>query len=753
MGTSHAVPMLGRNTNPRDTNKAAQEMLMRRMSRRTSRAPNMSMAKMIKWVGVRMLPPTMDPMEVIFLVDGKIQVAADCRRRRLPVPKTINLKHAMEDQEGPPKLVQVFEVNVIPAGISFWECMQNGMSRALCVLEDPANRNEATVFPRKLADVVQKAKPKEEWTFETSSFKDFRRDNAAELEKCFDTDWSNSRLNQILKEAALRKPVQDYIRPNYAGVILCFLQQAFTGFEGKVHSAGVSFIGFREWLVQAGGTGSGKLIDGQACKMNDPDCIFIASNVIEKTKRKDFKVMPEKGLARFQFNEALIRLAFRRYLSCSAAKSQPEDLATAAEKLLECLQIGQEMKNLRTELHNALFTEECCMVCRDHMETLKGVYDSYKMVSCYPGRIGKFMSYGAWMEFVDDADMLKDAEEFNMRNVGLAFALAKEIRADVTSDWRHMELSFAEYLIAIAALISLRSDYNKEFLADLLEEAFCDNLAEAKAKGMNKKAGKARGAFTSDPTLAPLVAFLTRMFEDADDDGSGTVDQREFRRVFSQPEYKAEMSRLGVNVSELEMLFRALDKEGTGEITLDVLCEGFIKMKQAMKGIDRAISYIKKAFSEVDADGSGSLDNEEFHKLFENPSVLKKLSSLGISTEDVEELLGMVDKDGGDEVGITDIIENFVKLRDPKNAGLRGVRLMEKLFEEADADGSGELSKEEVQEAFGCPPVVAKLQKMRLRVPDWSTLFEELDLDGSGGLDWEELADGMKAFWAKDALC
>merc|ERR1719272_1235583 len=102
---------------------------------------------------------------------------------------------------------------------------------------------------------------------------------------------------------------------------MCYWTWAFHSCEDRIHAVGVSLPGFRDQMVQLGGQGAGRLIDGLNCKTTDCDCIFVAANVIDKSKRSQFKVLPEKGLARFQFFEAVVRLAFRRFLVNSANSS------------------------------------------------------------------------------------------------------------------------------------------------------------------------------------------------------------------------------------------------------------------------------------------------------------------------------------------------------------------------------------------------------------------------------------------------
>jgi len=420
----------------------------------------------------------------------------------------------------------------------------------------------------------------------------------------------------------------------------------------------------------------------------------------------------------------------------------------SVDSFMEIVQLGDELLELRRSLHTDLFTEECCILFRGHLEMLRTVFDGYRVINCYPGRSAKHMSYGAWMELVNDSRMID--KDYSCQNIGRAFSLAKEIAYDETKDWRHMELSWGEFLVALGALVLLKPGYSKEFLSDDLEELFFENLEEARKKINEKTPGRARSKQANiDPTLAPMVAFLTKLFEDADTDSGGEVDFKEFRRAFGQPQYKKEMETFQLTPQELEMLFKVFDKDGTGQLSLDELIDGFCKMKSAMKGLDRAVSWIKRAFGEADLDGSGSLTQAEFRAVLEQPAALRKLESLGISADDIADLFDVVGSESG-EITVDQIVEGFVKLRNPKNVGLRGLRILGALFDQADDDGSGELSKEEVIQAFGNDEVATKLKNAKLSVPEWGPLFEELDVDGSGELSWEEIAEGMKAYWAKD---
>ena len=53
-------------------------------------------------------------------------------------------------------------------------------------------------------------------------------------------------------------------------------------------------------------------------------------------------------------------------------------------------------------------------------------------------------------------------------------------------------------------------------------------------------------------------------------------------------------------------MFRRMDIDESGEVTLEELMEAFVQMKQATKGMERVLAFITQTFQQADADGSGS---------------------------------------------------------------------------------------------------------------------------------------------------
>mmetsp|Transcript_101952 Transcript_101952/g.186148 ORF Transcript_101952/g.186148 Transcript_101952/m.186148 type:complete len:1297 (-) Transcript_101952:61-3951(-) len=700
-----------------------------------------------RWVGIRMLPPSMEPLEVVFVVNGEVRLLDDLESKNLRTPKTISLVGNREDKQV--ESVEVAVVNVVPIGRKAWEKFRMGTEIGLCIMEDPESRGDLTILPRRFAEANANFK-RDLWTFETSTFKEYTRDTIGAVDKCFEVDWHHSRVPMMVKIEESRIDIYKSWRfeGRYLPFILTFWHEAFGHCMQPRNPAGVSMTTFRDFLFDNGGEGPGKVIDGTYCKTMDPDCVFVAANVVPMDRRTRFKVLPEKALARFQFFEAIVRFGFRRYLGTSMASTGGPSYKQAIEALAQATRLGQDLLEMRRSLHKTLFSEECCCVYKEYLDILKVVFEGYAMIRRYPGRSGKTMSFAAWRELLVDTG-IKDSGEFTDQQIGVAFALAKEIRADEYSSWRYMELSWAEFLVALGAVVRLSKAYKQEIIADLLDEFFNEHIEEAHSKVMNKNLGNGTRMRNLDASMAPLVRFLEQLFQRADEDQSGTVDQHEFRKCLGKMDHLEEMEELGINVSDIDMLFRMVDKDGSGDITLDELCDGFIKMKLSMRGEERAIQYIMTSFNEMDVDGSGTLDSYEFQTLLSRPDGLRKLATLGVTEFDISCIFDVIGGAHEGEVTVEQVIEGLLRLRDPEFSAVRGLRLLEQLFEDADEDGNGALTKSEVLNCFNAPEVVEKFKKLSLKVPAWSVLFEELDVDGSGDLSWEEIEAGMRTLWEK----
>merc|ERR1711872_376118 len=100
---------------------------------------------------------------------------------------------------------------------------------------------------------------------------------------------------------------------------------------------------------------------------------------------------------------------------------------------------------------------------------------------------------------------------------------------------------------------------------------------------------------------------LREIIEDIDEDGSGLLEFGEFCRLAAKFLVEEDEEALK---KELKEAFRIYDKEGNGYISTDTL-------KEILKELDNKLSDedIDNIIEEVDEDGSGTLDFDEFMEM------------------------------------------------------------------------------------------------------------------------------------------
>lgn len=747
-----------------------------RMSKAASRCstkdciPKTPEGKIVRWTGSRVLPPSTEPIEVVFHVNDKAKVSHDLPTRKLDRPKLIvTSRHptrlaksgGVAEDDHTAAALEVNEVNVLHVAVSTLERFEQGAAVALCVLEDPAHRGDVSVYPRHAIDeVITKRAPR--WEFESSSFKDYIRDNDQTIYQCFEFDWKMSKLPQMMKDPMHQDMLCSFLSKRYKQVMLAYHYFAFTQFVDPTYAVFLGMTGVKDIMMRYDKKPGIKdqrkswLFDGKSLLTTDVDNIYVAANVVtfdNEEDRRKLKALPARGLARFQFLEAFVRIVCLR-LHESGEKDSP---ASAMQEFLKMTKFGEDIMELRKSLHFGLFTEECCLVFREHQPMLEALFDSYMRRTCYPGRPKKGITYGSWLEMMQDAEAYEGG--CGIREFSRAFAIGKEIRVDEITTFRHMELTWPEFLVTLGALVRLRNDFEPDFFCDMLNDFITDFMSDLYNKDVARgNVDTTKYKISQDPSLTPVISLVARLFEDADEDNSGTLTVREFKRCLNQPEVIDQIHELGIEVGEFNVLFRSLDSDHSGEVTLDEFCEGFIKMKIAMRGMSRAIAYFRRVIAEKDVDGSGSLNLAEFMSLCSEPSIQKKMQALGIEIDEIETLFeeiisdkcheesGAINKED-QEIDADHVISAFVRLRDPSLGGKRAMNFLRQMFIEADADNSGTLTRSEVKATFLTDRVSNKLDKLGLKVPDWLGIFDELDFNYDGTLSWDELHQGVSTLW------
>lgn len=125
------------------------------------------------------------------------------------------------------------------------------------------------------------------WDFKKSVFKDYIPDNELILAKCFEMDWTSSKIPKIIKDEKEKEKVMNYLRSNYK-----YIREVYKSFAGISPCNGIPSIGTNTFQDIAN---SCYLIDGELLKLSDMDLEFISTNAGLKNQLMN----PDRALVRY----------------------------------------------------------------------------------------------------------------------------------------------------------------------------------------------------------------------------------------------------------------------------------------------------------------------------------------------------------------------------------------------------------------------------------------------------------------------
>lgn len=145
------------------------------------------------------------------------------------------------------------------------------------------------------------------------------------------------------------------------------------------------------------------------------------------------------------------------------------------------------------------------------------------------------------------------------------------------------------------------------------------------------------------------IAYLCKVFKEADRDNSGTLTCDEFKDLFlSQPSVRTKLQALGVpaeDVDELWEVIDAQDTDGTDGVSCEEMVAGFLSLKQDTGMVAKGLHYLRQVFKAADTSGDGRLSRSEMDKAFYAEAVQQKLSDLGLMVPDWLGIFDAIDFD------------------------------------------------------------------------------------------------------------
>ena len=140
-----------------------------------------------------------------------------------------------------------------------------------------------------------------------------------------------------------------------------------------------------------------------------------------------------------------------------------------------------------------------------------------------------------------------------------------------------------------------------------------------------------------------------RIFDLFDDDGEGSIDRNEMRDLMRKFSPEA-------TIDEIEAVCDALDSDGGGDISFEEFFDFTQKLIFHMASVGDTRALAGDMFRLIDADNSGEITVHEMH------AVVSDLLGLDLSVEDVFNVVQDIDEDGNGELDLEEfevLLERF----------------------------------------------------------------------------------------------
>ena len=248
--------------------------------------------------------------------------------------------------------------------------------------------------------------------------------------------------------------------------------------------------------------------------------------------------------------------------------------------------------------------------------------------------------------------------------------------------------------------------------------------------------------------------YFREMFNSIDVDGSGTLDRAEVAQL--SVKLGRELRKL-----ELDAAMAEMDPDGDGSVD-------FNEFKTWFKSMLDTDSLVHELFAAADKDESGVIDREELRL------IMKELGN-PLSPSQLDEAMATMDSDGSGEIDFVEFSAWWSKLSSTQRLRAKGqdpqAQYYKEMFLKADTGGEGHLTREELRvlmTELGRPMADHELDTaMRYMDEDgggtvdfgefqkWFSwlldgdmtvrkIFDSMDADGSGLLDHEEIKAALR---------
>lgn len=734
-----------------------------------------------RFVGFRMVPKVQENFLIIFRVNGHIEVANDLPIRFLPCPAKVPLLTdedlvLVKKNEGAEILANLPLPEKSTTETRWGNELILDRPVPLLVTEAQVQGGELEVYPRRVDKVQQEVQEVDAWSKAFSVFASWADPTEALFDKMLAMDLKFCRHAKFAPDTDTlqlkRSMLQIYPK-------LVTMYRKMSCWSDKHQTFGVSLHNVQAFLQR------GRLFDRHMQSDHLPSMAF-ASHVVERRFQEEIKVFSEHYLIRYQFIETFLRVAEAKLLK----PKKVESLGQAFNQL--CSALEAEMTPLferEKDFRAHLFTEEVDLVFKNNLNLLNAAYNIYAGITEVPDaaiyavsqRSGKRkITLPDLFELLDDCDAYD--QSFMRTHTSRAFNLASEWNVDEVSSFSHMRLNFVEFLAALGAVVYLKETYVPDEFADLLEEFILDQLKPVvlEYRARTGKGEEIEGLLTHK-TLRKVCAEI---FRSADEDSDETLSVLEFGNALRDPKTKELFKGKEFHLSQIMEVFGALDEDGSGELNFAEVLHGISALLKMEQTEPRIRAFLKKELS--NEDGKGQYTADTLATFLHKRTTQRKLMRVGIVMDNVTQLViqsleiapgtrscerltedlkimfsndanasqreeALQDFKGGiaamrQESALfssNHFIEELLRLRRPKSIP-RWKILIKQIFEKADLDQCGTLTKEEFTNALQSHGTQARLESMNIDPEVVEEMFDIIDVDGSDDVTEAEMIYGIE---------
>jgi Ca2+-binding EF-hand superfamily protein len=699
------------------------------------------------WQGYVMLPPSSlsSPLLVVFSVNGCLVTARDMPTRTLVEPIRIEAVSVVNnDTSIPGQLSEELQTdsdgcalvniaNIVQTSLETEDAV--GLSickQPLVITEDIVEHGRLVVAPRTV--IAESTKVKHKWTRIVSVWASWAEDDVNFHERMLEHDIWLSKAAKLYGNYVTEQELKDAILPHY----------------------GMLVTAYKIWCAQ--GTGHGVfgttyntlVTMGNRCDIFDDDLSSkllinnsIAACAIDSRQKPLVHVRADNVIVRFQFIETLIRCAHTKYV----ASERTKDVCDAMQRFCKDLRISF-MLDYRFELdyfRSVYFVEEVDIVMKNYIHVLRLIFDIYVGTQARSSFDG-MMLVPAWTEFLNDCEAFDD--KFVRRKSQQAFVYGQMWQIDEVSTDRHMHLSFVEFLVSIGAVVFMRRFWHEEEYADLIQEFLEESvvpLVEAKASISQKDALAAQHNVNTEGgpmhiSQNALRSSFEEVFRIADEDHNGTLTLREFRNAFRNPTVLAVLGGKNSKIEDFIRIFESYDDDGNKTLTVDEALRGFSTMRKLEMSYGRAYAFVESLCTGNSHEGV--IDAPGLLAVLDRPATQRKLMRLSFDPDTVSRYITDITPGSGAS-DVETLVPEVVKLRTGGTIPKWKI-VLKQVFEEADTDHGGSVSKKEWKRIMESQTVALKFEKSGISKGVLEICFDLLDVDGSNDLTEAELVDGFE---------